>query len=202
MIGFINKVRSYGVRRAVVLGIVLSISRVRCYLYRVVFSDNVPSVDGKVLQATQFLGKGKITIDNAQLGVWPSPALLSGVGYIEARGVDAKVQIGHSTFINNNFTLIADKTGITIGKRCLIGPDCFITDSDFHGLTLSDRKSGNYQCEPVIIGDDVFIGAGVKILKGAQIGEGAVIGSGSVVVSSILPHAIYAGVPAKLIRKL
>lgn len=128
--------------------------------------------------------------------------LLVGCGSIEARGELAEVVIAETTVLNNNFIIIADKSRIEIGKRCLIGPVFFVTDSDFHGLAISKRLDNNYECESVCIEDDVFIGEGVKVLKGVTIGRGSVIGSGSVVVQNVEPNCIYAGVPAKKIASL
>ncbi|MBO4902894.1 MAG: CatB-related O-acetyltransferase [Lachnospiraceae bacterium] len=53
----------------------------------------------------------------------------------------------------------------------------------------------------VRIGNDVWIGNDVRILSGVTIGDGAVIGTGAVVTKDAEPYGIYAGVPAKLIRK-
>lgn len=53
---------------------------------------------------------------------------------------------------------------------------------------------------PLTIGNDVWIGSDVVIIGGVTIGNGAVIGAGSVVKKDIPPYAIYAGVPAHLIR--
>jgi acetyltransferase-like isoleucine patch superfamily enzyme len=50
------------------------------------------------------------------------------------------------------------------------------------------------------IGNDVWLGAGVCVRSGVVIGDGAVIGAGAVVTSDVPPYAIYAGVPARLVR--
>ena len=132
----------------------------------------------------------------------PSPYFYHTAGYIEARNSSARVTIKDHTIINNSFVIIADKTSITIGEHCLIGPNLFITDSDFHGVEIKDRSNGNYQCLPVSIENHVFIGENVRILKGVTIGEGSVIGNSSVVTKSVPPYSIYAGNPAKLLKKL
>jgi maltose O-acetyltransferase len=119
---------------------------------------------------------------------------------LEARNSDSSINIGVGTFINNGAVIIADKTQIEIGERCLIGPGFFACDSDFHGLAINNRSNGNYECSSVKIGSDVFIGDGVKVMKGVTIGDGAVIGSGSVVVRNVAPNTIHAGVPAKYIK--
>ena len=51
------------------------------------------------------------------------------------------------------------------------------------------------------IGNDVWIGSNCRIKGGVTIGHGAVIGMGSVVTKDIPPYEIWAGNPAKLIRK-
>lgn len=53
----------------------------------------------------------------------------------------------------------------------------------------------------VIIGNDVWIGCEAVIMSGVTIGDGAVIGARAVVTKDIEPYAIYAGNPARLIRK-
>ena len=114
----------------------------------------------------------------------------------------SKILIMNNTAINNNFSIIADKTSITIEENCLIGPNLFITDSDFHGLEVENRNNGNYVCLPVHIGKNVFIGENVRILKGVHIGDGAVIGNSSLVIKNVPAHTVYAGNPAKFIKKL
>lgn len=51
-------------------------------------------------------------------------------------------------------------------------------------------------------GPRAFVGGHRIILKGVTIGEGAVVGAGSVVTRSIPPNKVWAGVPARLIRRL
>lgn len=190
-------------RRKFVRRLLKKYGQLRAFTYRVFFSDNKPNLNNtKIVQPTQFVGDGRIKINKARLGFFPSPGFLNRSGYIEARTGNAIVEISESTTINNGFTIIADKSSIHIGKRCLIGPDFFVTDSDFHGMRVEDRTNGNYDCKPVRIDDDVFIGHGVKVMKGVHIGQGAVIGSGSIVITNIEAFSINAGVPARKIRNL
>lgn len=50
------------------------------------------------------------------------------------------------------------------------------------------------------IGHDVWVGVGACIKAGITIGNGAIIGAGAVITKDVPPYAIYAGVPAKLVR--
>lgn len=203
MIFVFEKVIELGFRRFIVKALLLVTAKVRSFCWAVFFSDNRPDCkDTKIISAVQFRGRGVIKLTGVTIGVMQSPKLLSGSSYIEARNTGAIIEIGCGTHINNNAVIIADKTKIKIGSNCLIGPDFFITDSDFHGLSVEDRRSGVYQCSEVVVLDNVFIGAGVRVLKGVVIGENSVLASGSVVVNDIEPNSIYAGVPAKKVKDL
>lgn len=204
MIIFLKKVIGYGLRRAFVYIFIRQYLSIKKYFYYFVFSDNKPCFYFKsILQPTQFVGKGRIVIGStSKIGVWPSPNLLSGYAYLDARGKDSLIKIGDRTFINNSAVIIADKTKISIGDNCLIGPNVNIFDSDFHGLELEDRLNDSYECFPVSICNNVFIGANVTILKGVNVGEGAVIANGSIVIKDVEPFSVVAGVPAKKLRSL
>lgn len=115
---------------------------------------------------------------------------------------DANIVIGADTGISGG--VICAAVNITIGKRCLIGADVKITDTDFHALKPENRRYNNkiedVAVAPVVIGDDVFIGTGAIILKGVTIGVGSVIGAGSVVTRDVPDYSIAVGNPAQVVR--
>jgi carbonic anhydrase/acetyltransferase-like protein (isoleucine patch superfamily) len=105
--------------------------------------------------------------------------------------------------------VIADRAGLSncvlscyeeirIGADSMIGAECLVIDSDFHGLPLGQNKA--VLTARVEIGRSVFIGTRSIILKGVRIGDGAVIGAGSVVCSDIPAGCVVAGNPAKVIK--
>lgn len=155
-------------------------------------------------QPLQTAGNGRIEFTGCvNIGVFPSPFFFSTYAYIEARNKNASVSIGHDTWINNNFTCIAEHKEISIGNNVLIGTCVEIFDSDFHGLNVSDRMISKFECaKSVIIEDDVFIGSNVKILKGVRIGRGTILANGSIVLKDIPPFVIAGGNPTGVIRKL
>jgi len=110
-----------------------------------------------------------------------------------------KVKIGAGTYVNR-YTIIDGHQQLEIGRDCMIGPHCYITDGD-HG-TVPGRlvKLQPNQTAPVIIEDGVWLGSHVVVLAGVRIGRGAVIGAGSVVTRNIAANAIAVGVPARVIR--
>ena len=53
-----------------------------------------------------------------------------------------------------------------------------------------------------MIGSDVWIGARVTVLMGAKINNRVVVGAGSLVNKDLESGYIYAGIPAKKIKKI
>jgi Acetyltransferase (isoleucine patch superfamily) len=82
----------------------------------------------------------------------------------------------------------------------MIASDVVITDSDWHGIY--DRTDYVAKPLPVTIAKNVWIGERSIILKGSEIGENSIIGAGSVVSGKVPANVVYAGNPAKEIRKL
>jgi len=109
---------------------------------------------------------------------------------------EARIRIGDGVGISSS--VISCFTSITIGNNTLIGADCLIIDSDFHGLPLGENKP--VKSAPVEIGDHVFIGARSIILKGVKIGNKAIIGAGSVVSADVPENSVVAGNPAQIVR--
>lgn len=152
-------------------------------VYQLQFMPNV-SCQGnvRVVQSLNLQGRGQIHLGRyCVLGVYPSPNLYHGECYLEARHPEAKLVIGDRVFINNNATIIADKSMITIGDDTLIGPGFTCFDSNFHPFHPDKRLSSDYSCKPVNIGKNVFIGANVTILQGVTIGDNSIIGAGMVI---------------------
>jgi len=85
-----------------------------------------------------------------------------------------------------------------IGKDVFIGPNVILTD-DPHPMKCPYYK----KCKGgVIIEDLAKIGANSTILPGVRIGKGSLIGAGSVVVHDVPPDEVYAGNPARFIKKI
>ncbi|GAB6045606.1 acyltransferase [Caminibacter profundus] len=111
-----------------------------------------------------------------------------------------ELDIGNNVQINPN-TVIYGK--VIIGNNVMIAPNCMIASGN-HGIKMSGIPMIDQECTtkgPIIIEDDVWIGANSVILDGVKVSKGCVIAAGSVVVKSTKEYGIYAGVPAKLIKK-
>ena len=117
-------------------------------------------------------------------------------------------QFGKNCYLADNATIIGDVE---------IGDDCSIW---FNAVLRGDVNS-IYQKSVSVIGNDVsighnvvihgaeikegaLIGMGAIVLDHAVVGEGAIIAAGSVVLTGtkVEPGSIYAGVPAKFVKKV
>ena len=119
--------------------------------------------------------------------------------------------IGRYTYIFNSKVINAQ-----VGSFCSIAEDCTI-GGGAHPVTwvstspvfylgknslhknFSENEFKEYIC--TIIGNDVWIGSKCLIKGGVTIGDGAIIGMGSVVTHDVPPYEIWAGNPARCIRK-
>lgn len=123
-------------------------------------------------------------------------------------------RIGDDSFIG---PFVEIQKGASIGRRCrvqshaficdmvTIGDDCFIShgvmfvNDPFHkgGPARGDRSL--YRATHV--GRGVSIGTNATILP-VSIADGCVVGAGSVVTKDLKTKGIYAGNPAKLLRRI
>lgn len=115
---------------------------------------------------------------------------------------NAKLYIGNSVGISNS-TIFCTKS-IEIHDCVKIGGGCRIWDTYHHSNDANDRLaipekkpvSGN-----VVLNKGCWLGADVLILPNVEIGENSVVGAASVVTKSIPSNEIWAGNPARFVRK-
>ncbi len=115
----------------------------------------------------------------------------------------SRVQLGRGCRVGANSSLWAGNSSgrVIIGNDVLIGPEVFITASNYEiprGQPVTEQ--GTIETD-VIIGDNVWLGRGVTVLPGVTIGDGCVIGAGSVVAKSLPPESIAVGSPARVVAE-
>ena len=111
-----------------------------------------------------------------------------------------KISIDQGTYINR-YTMLDAHLEIKIGRNCMIGPYCYITDANHGRVAGALVKEQKMETAPVVIEDDVWLGAGVVVLPGVRLGSGCVIGAGAVVTRDVPAEAVVVGVPAAEIGK-
>lgn len=110
---------------------------------------------------------------------------------------EGRIDIGDDTGLSG--TVVCAAVGVTIGRRCRMGADVTIFDTDFHPHESEGRRYAvpNWPriSAPVRIGDDVFIGTGSVVQKGVTIGDGSIIAARSVVTKDVPPRTVACGNP-------
>lgn len=137
---------------------------------------------------------------------WEDIRLGKGVGLDEGvvllcsgERKSGKLVLGRECYVNRG-TLFDAHLGIEVGARAMIGPFCYITDSDHSfesGKAVMDQPM---RSRHVHIGEEAWMGARVTVLRGVRIGRGAVIGAGSVVNKDVPDNAVAVGAPARVVR--
>lgn len=134
-------------------------------------------------------------------------------------------QIGEDCYLSENATIIGD---VVIGNHCSIWFNAVLR-GDVNSIRIGNNvniQDGSvlhtlYQRSTIEIGDFVsvghnvtihgatikdyaLIGMGSTLLDNAVIGEGAIVAAGALVLSgtTIEPHTLWAGVPAKFVKKV
>ena len=120
--------------------------------------------------------------------------------FIQLTRPNPHLVIGNHTSIGRG-TILVIKGHTTIGSFTMIGPNCQINDQN-HSFARDDLiMNQKAKIAPVAIGNDCWFGSGVRVVAGVTIGDGVVVGAGSVVTRDIPCYEIWAGVPARFIKR-
>lgn len=158
------------------------------------------------------LGDGALIIGDRHMHI--------GAGFRAGRGLwmEAVARYGAQTltpalyvgkrFSGSDGVHIACAFELHIGDDVLVGSKVHITDHN-HGLYQGSAASSPLDPPatrplhgaPVRIGDRVFLADGVVVLPGSVIGDGAIVGANAVVHGHLPGNAIYAGAPARPIKR-
>jgi len=107
------------------------------------------------------------------------------VQYSKKLKLGKNFDIGTFTYINSHY-------GVEIGDNVQIGSHCSI-----YSHSTIDSKKG-----PVILKKNCKIGTHSTIMPNVTIGEGAVIAAYSFVTKNVPTNEIWAGIPAKFMKKI
>lgn len=128
--------------------------------------------------------------------------LAAGYGPGDPRLPDRALVIGDGCLLGAGLTVTAHLS-VELGDHVYTGQRVFITDAS-HGYqdpeTPVGRQFGTHA--PVVVGSGTWLGHGVVVLPGARIGRNVVVAAGSVVRGEVPDHAVVAGNPARVVRRL
>jgi UDP-2-acetamido-3-amino-2,3-dideoxy-glucuronate N-acetyltransferase len=126
--------------------------------------------------------------DNTKLGAFVE--IQKGV----AIGKDCKI---------SSHTFICE--GVTVQDKVFIGHNVTFINDRYPRATIADgslQTEEDWDVVPTLVEKGASIGSSVTILCGVTIGAGAMVGAGSVVTKSVPPGEIWAGNPAKFLKKV
>jgi virginiamycin A acetyltransferase len=156
-----------------------------------------------------------------QIGVRLSNTHLEGSNKIGQYTLITNSRIGRGSYFGSNCTLSFS----SFGRYCSVGDNVQIIRSSHptsvfistHPAFYSIKKQAGFTYVKsqkfqelitiaesdysVIIGNDVWVGSNVTILAGVTIADGCVIASNAVLTKSTSPYEVWAGVPARCIKK-
>lgn len=101
-----------------------------------------------------------------------------------------KTFIGEDIIFDTNYPediVIEEGVRLTVGVRIV--------------THFMNPKTGSYDRGQVHVGKGAYIGMGTMVVKPVTIGEGAIVGAGAIVTKDIPSNEVWAGNPARFIRK-
>ena len=128
--------------------------------------------------------------------------LAAGYGVGDPNLPDRALVIGDGCVLGARITITAHRC-VEFGDSVFTGQSVFVTDSS-HGYQDPEMPIGKQfgPQQPITIGSGTWIGHGVVILPGARIGRNVVVAAGAVVRGEVEDHAVVAGSPARVVRRL
>ncbi len=146
---------------------------------------------------------------------------------LDAKGADNQgITIGDNTIISRNVVLSCKGAHIAIGTGCTLGINSIVHALQGSSVNIGDdvlcgafcyfigsgpyvtdsletpfKKQGMTPLGGITIHNNVWLGSNVQVLDGLTIETGSIIGSSAVVNKSIPEYSVFAGIPAKLIKK-
>ncbi len=121
--------------------------------------------------------------------------------------ISGSVKIGDNVHITPQCVVAGGSPGVVIDSFCTLayGVKIFSQTDDYSGLSMTNSTIPKYfkkeTLKKVLIERHSIIGAGSIIMPGITIAVGTAVGANSLVLKSTNPWGIYAGSPAKKIKK-
>lgn len=132
--------------------------------------------------------------------IWQFCVVLKNAKIGKNCNINCNVFIENDVAIGDNVTIkpgVQVWDGVTLEDNVFIGPNVTFTNDLF-----PRSKQYPLKFSKTLIKRGASIGANATIIAGNTIGENALIGAGSVVTKNVPANEIWAGNPAKFIRRI
>ena len=132
--------------------------------------------------------------------IWQFCVVLPGARIGENCNICSHCLIENDVVIGDNVTIksgVQIWDGITLEDNVFVGANVTFTNDRY-----PRSKNADWKMEPATVKRGASIGAGSTILCGVTIGEDAIIGIGSVVTKDIPAGEVWAGNPARFLKKV
>lgn len=128
--------------------------------------------------------------------------LAAGYAVGDPRLPERALVIGDRCLLGARLTVLAHER-VELGDDVFFGQGVFVTDSS-HGYQDPSRPVGAQfgTHDPVTVGSGSWVGHGAVLLPGARLGRNVVVAAGAVVRGEVEDHAVVAGNPARVVRRL
>lgn len=160
------------------------------------FARYLPSSHGNILGK---MGGGLRNLCARNLFAYCHPT--ANIEHMAYFGSGRGIEIGRRSGIGKHCRV---PNNIKIGDNVMMGPRCWILDTDTHrhdriDIPMIDQGKFN-SGKRTEIGDDVWIGRECLIIGGKKVGSHTIIGARSVVSKDVPDYVIAAGNPIRVVK--
>lgn len=160
--------------------------------------NNVIVVGAK---ARLFNCKIKIIGDGNRLEIKSGSTIVSNASFWMQHGTN-EIIIGHDSTMEGGHLAATEGTKITIGDDCMFSSDIEVRTGDSHSIIDVQTSKRVNHAENITIGNHVWLTAHVRVMKGSFVPDNSIIGNSALVTKKFeMRNALYAGIPAKLIKE-
>ncbi len=183
---------------------------------------------GRYFENVEFRNKNNITVNKNSIiekgsRLWVTDPTENGINIY----IDEECWIGRDVEIQTYFdSKIVIKKNVSVQDRCkilgsvyigqdsLLAPDVFLSSGNHYynyqpelliktqdKLSVGSEQSFKSKNSPIVIEEDCWLGKNSIVMKGVNVGRGAIIGANSFININVPPYEVWAGAPAKFIKK-
>lgn len=111
------------------------------------------------------------------------------------------IVVGNDSTMEGGHLAAIEGTGIVIGNDCMFSTDIEMRTGDSHSIIDAATGERTNPSEDIVIGDHVWLTAHVRVMKGTVVPSHSIVGNSSLVTKCFdTPHAVYAGIPARMVK--